>query len=106
MNVMPQAYQIFRLMVNNLGIEISVNVWTSLVTKFIEEGSTDTLLIQMLSEGFVLDKGKYVAKNYALCDEVATAATSGVFQTLDYCDYRTSPLFRLQNEVHSRGLAT
>lgn len=100
-NAMPQVYQLLGLMVVKLGTEIDVNVWTLLMTKFIELESFNDM-DDMLSEGFVPeDKGSCVAHINAVCDEVTAVAASGVFHILD-CYYQAYPFIYLKDLVDSR----
>jgi len=93
MNAMPQVYQLLGLMVVKLGrLKIHVNVWTLLMTKFIELGRFNEMNA-MLSERFVpKDKGSCVAHIKAVCGEVRNVAVSGVFHILK-CDYQVYPFF-------------
>jgi len=100
-NAIPPVYQLLGLMVVKLGIEMDVNVWTLLMTKFIELESFNDLNA-MLYDGFVpQDKDSCIAHVHAVCEEVRNVAASGVFHIPD-CDYQSYQFFYLRKVVDSR----
>lgn len=100
-NAIPRVYQLLGLMVVKLGVEIDLNVWTLLMTKFIELESFNEINA-MLSAGFVpQDKDSCIAHAHAVLEEVRNVAASGVFHIQD-CDYKSYPFFYLTQVVDSR----